>query len=136
MKRAAQLIGIILIVALGYDGWIFWSRWNEAKASERARSAQETELARKTLKVIGGPDLKINSFYVSPAAVQKGSPANICYGVVGAKQLRIEPPVAEVWPALNRCIQVAPSKNTAYKLIASNAEGKSVSESFVLQVVP
>jgi hypothetical protein len=56
--------------------------------------------------------------------------------VVGAKTVRLEPPVEEVWPALNRCLQVSPARDTEYRLIAQDATGHAVSESFVLRVLP
>jgi len=136
LRSLLPYLGIAIAIALLYDGWIFFSRWNTAKQEQQARADQEQTNARKTLKMVGGSGLKINSFYASPGAIQRGSTANICYGVVGAKTLKLEPPVEEVWPALNRCIQVKPSKNTEYKLIAEDAEGHSAAESFTLQVLP
>ncbi|MES1257783.1 MAG: hypothetical protein ABUS51_05115 [Acidobacteriota bacterium] len=136
LRRILPFLGIAIAIGLLYDGWIFYSRWSGARQAERDKMQQETVLARKTLKLLGGAALKINSFYCSPAAIPKGSRANICYGVVGAKTVRLEPPVEEVWPALNRCLQVSPARDTEYKLIAEDAAGHSVSESFVLRVHP
>ena len=136
LKKALPFLGIAIAIALIYDGWIFYSRWSAARADERARAEQETELARKTLKMLGGSELKINSFYGSPAALRKGTVANICYGVTGAARLRLEPPVEEVWPALNHCLQVKPSRDTEYRLTAEDSAGHSVSESFTLRVYP
>jgi hypothetical protein len=135
LKRIAPWLGLVIVAALLYDGYIFYSRWSEKQDVERQRAAQESAMAKKTLSMLGSGELKINSFYASPGAVHKGSPANICYGVMGAKTLRIDPPVEQVWPALNHCVQVHPEKSTEYKLIAEDAAGHSVTESFVLQVV-
>ena len=74
------------------------------------------------------------NFYASPSTIQPGSHATLCYGVNGAKTVRIEPPVEAVWPAVSRCLQVTPRKDTEYKLIAEDAAGHSVSRSFVLKV--
>lgn len=136
LRKVLPFLGIAIAIALLYDGYIFYSRWSAARETERQRAEQERTMARKTLQVLGGGELKINSFYASPGVIKKGSKADLCYGVVGAKTLRLEPPVQEVWPALNRCLQVTPVRNTEYKLIAEDAAGHSVSESFVLQVVP
>src|ERR1700716_23750 len=118
LRQVLPFLGIAIVIGLLYDGWIFYSRWSTAKTTERERDEQETALARKTLKVLGGSELKINSFYCSPAAIRKGSHANICYGGVGGTRVRLEPPVEDVWPALNRCLQVSPSKDTEYRLVA------------------
>jgi hypothetical protein len=54
--------------------------------------------------------------------------------VNGAKQVRLEPPVADVWPASTRCVQVTAHADTTYKLTAEDAAGHSVSQSLVLKV--
>jgi hypothetical protein len=135
MKRMAPYLGIVLAIALLYDGYVFYSRWSEKQDNQRRQQEQEAALARKTLDLLGGDSLKISSFYVSPGVIKRGSTANICYGVTGAKTLRIDPPVEQVWPALTHCLQVSPIKDTEYKLTAEDAGGHSVSESFVLRVV-
>ncbi len=40
----------------------------------------------------------------------------------------------EIWPALSHCLEVAPRKDTEYKLIAEDGAGHSVSQSLVLKV--
>ncbi len=129
-------LGVVIAIALVYDGWIFYSRWSAVRETARLSAEREQVMAQKTLRLVGGTELKINEFYSSPGAVQKGSTATICYGVVGAKKLKLEPPVEEVWPALSHCLQVKPSKTTEYKLTAEDAAGHSATESFTLQVLP
>jgi hypothetical protein len=127
--------GAALVAAAAiYDGSIFYSRWSRERDSERTQARQEGERARRTLEILGGSDLRIMNFYASPGVIRPGSHATICYGVNGAKKVRIEPPVEEVWPALSRCLQVAPRKDTEYKLIAEDAAGHSVSRSILLRV--
>jgi hypothetical protein len=41
-----------------------------------------------------------------------------------------------LWPALNRCLYVQPQRETRYTLTAEGADGKRVTESFVLKVAP
>jgi hypothetical protein len=48
--------------------------------------------------------------------------------------VRIEPPVENVYPALTRCVQVSPRRDTEYKLVAEDGAGHTVSQSFVLKV--
>ena len=136
LKGLLPWLAVVIGIALLYDGWIFYSRWSAERAVEQARADEEKRLAGKTLQLVGGSELKINSFYASPGVLKRGASADICYGVVGAKKLKLTPPVEEVWPALNRCIQVKPAKTTEYKLTAEDAGGHSVDAGFVLQVVP
>jgi len=124
----------MVIVGAIYDGSIFYSRWSRKRDSERIQAREEVEQARKTLETLGGNELRIMNFYASSGIIRPGSSATICYGVNGAKKVRIQPPLEEVWPALSHCLQVAPRKDTEYTLIAEDAAGHSVSQSLVLRV--
>lgn len=80
--------------------------------------------------------LKIIAFYASPGVVTEGESASICYGVMNARTVKLDPPVADVWPTFNRCIEVSPRRDTKYTLVASDAAGKQVSQSFEVRVAP
>jgi len=84
--------------------------------------------------MLGGGQLKILNFYASPATIRRGERASICYGVFGAKSVRIEPPVESLHPAVSYCWQVSPSRSTEYTLVAEDGSGHSVKQSFVLPV--
>ncbi len=79
---------------------------------------------------------KINHFYAGSAAVERGEPVSLCYGVENAASVRMEPPVEGVSPSPNRCVQITPSANANYKLIATGVDGKEVSEAVQVNVVP
>jgi hypothetical protein len=138
LRRLLPWFSAILVVIAIYDGSIFYSRWRRNQDSERAhtqaRASKETEQARKTFDMLGGSELHIINFYASASVVRPGMRATVCYGVVGAKAVRIEPPVEDVWPSLSRCFEVTPQKNTEYKLIAEDAAGHSVAQSLILRV--
>ena len=76
------------------------------------------------------------SFSAAPAVIQRGRPADLCYSVVNAKTLRMEPPDGDVYPALSHCLQVFPRKTTEYKLTAEDGEGHTATESFTIRVKP
>ena len=75
-------------------------------------------------------------FYATPGVLEEGEKASLCYGVAKAKLVRLEPAVEPLAPSLNRCIQVSPEQDTRYTLIAEGQDGRTVSESFVIQVQP
>jgi hypothetical protein len=50
--------------------------------------------------------------------------------------VRIEPPVDGVGVALNRCVQVAPRKDTKYTLFAEGRDGAVLSQSIVIRTHP
>jgi hypothetical protein len=79
--------------------------------------------------------MQLIMFYASPGVIERGDSASLCYGVAQAASVRIEPPVANVWPSLNRCFTVAPSADTTYRIILADAKGKEISESLTLRVV-
>jgi len=82
---------------------------------------------------LGGP-VKIVQFYAREGVVTEGGSTVICYGVLNAKTVRIDPAVADVWPSMNHCIDVHPARETRYTLTAESADGSRVSESFTVQV--
>jgi hypothetical protein len=131
-------ISVIVAAIALYDGSIFYSRWSRNQDSDRRQAQEqvkkEAEQAGKTFEILGGSELHIVNFYASPEVARPGVHATICYGVVGAKKVRLEPPVEEVWPALSHCIQVTPQRTTEYKLIAEDNAGHSVSQNLTLRV--
>jgi len=135
LRRALPLLSIGVLAAVTYDGWIFYSRWRSAREGEQARQAEETRRARQTIDLIGGTDFRIINFYAVPEAVRLGKQATLCYGVYGAKAVRMEPAVEDVRSGISNCVQVTPRKDTAYKLIAEDGAGHVASASLVVKVV-
>src|ERR1700682_3049147 len=123
IRRLLPFLSVGIFIALVVDGWIFYSRWARDRETERVRVEKEAQQARRTLDQMGGTDLKILNWYVSPATIQRGNEAHLCYSVVGAKTVRMEPAVKELYPALSHCIQVSPRSNTEYKLFAEDTAG-------------
>lgn len=77
---------------------------------------------------------KITQFYASPPVMPKGDKALLCYGVEGAKAVRVDPPVEKLAPALTRCFEVKPEKTTSYTLIAEDARGAAVKQTVEVTV--
>jgi hypothetical protein len=82
----------------------------------------------------GGTALKVLGFYATPAIVYRGEPATVCYGVVNAREVKLDPPVADVWPAFNRCFEVTPQQETTYTLTVTGKDGTTQMASFTLAV--
>lgn len=113
---------------------MFYARWRSGREAARTKAELEAAQQRKALDAIGGGGLKIVSFYAAPGIIERGAQTELCYGVVGAKTVKLDPPVDEVWPALGRCVKAAPRKNTEYRLIAEDEQGHSTSESLTVKV--
>jgi len=58
----------------------------------------------------------------------------MCYGVSNAVQVKIEPEVEPIKPALSHCLEVFPKKTTTYTLKADDAKGNSKSASLTIKV--
>jgi hypothetical protein len=123
---------VAVAAALLYLGWTFADRYRSNREFERAR----TRRMAPRLPPDYGSTVKILQFYASPAEPAKGERAILCYGVANAQTVRIEPEVEPVWPALSRCFNVAPQKDTRYTLTAEGADGQRATESFQIRVKP
>ena len=136
LRRILPYLTIAVIMAVAYDGWIFFSRWNDTRQAAKAEARQQAQDARHTLELLGGDQLKILDFYATPGAIRRGGHASICYGVNAAERVRIEPPVEQLHPAVSHCIEVSPLRDTDYKLIAEDHAGHAVTERLTIKVAP
>jgi len=134
VRRVLPFLTFLIVAAALYDGWVFYSRWDNARQAQHRRDEKEAEEARRTLELIG--HLKIDGFYAVPGVIGRGQPARLCYSVLDAKTVRIEPAVKELYPALSYCFEVSPRKSTEYKLFAEDGAGHSVTATTTLTVVP
>ena len=117
MRRRVMLAGLVTVLFL-------------ASCSESVAPAP----AKKEAPPRPDPP-KITQFYASPAHPRQGEKTLLCYGVENAKDVRLDPPVEEVWPALSRCFEVKPKGAAKYTLSASGPGG-SVSQSLSLTPAP
>jgi hypothetical protein len=136
LRRALPYLTVVIVIAVVYDGSIFYSRWRAARDGEKATASKEAEDARRIVDALGGDRLKILDFYASSGTVRRGQKATICYGVNAAESVHIDPPVEQLHPALSNCFQVAPGHDTEYKLTAADRAGHTLSQSLAIRVAP
>jgi hypothetical protein len=134
LRRILPFISIAVFAAVLYDGWIFYSRWRSIRDGQDAEKAEEARRAKESIDRIGGTTFRIINFYASPQSIHPGERVNLCYGVYGAKAVRIEPTIGDLHPAISDCRQVTPTKDTTYKLMAEDAEGHSVAQEIEVHV--
>lgn len=79
--------------------------------------------------------MQLIMFYASPGVIEKGDSTSLCYGVAQAAKVRLDPPVANMWPSLNRCFTVTPEADTTYRLVLEDAKGREMAESLTVRVV-
>jgi hypothetical protein len=134
LRRIWPLLTVVVLIGAAYDGWIFYGRWQWRQEAERARADAEVERARRTIEAMGGSGFQIRDFYAAPTLIHRGEPANICYSVSGAASLRLDPPVAEVYPAISHCIQASPRQDTEFKLTATDSAGHTATAKLAIRV--
>jgi len=122
MKALVRIMWVPVVISLLYLGWVFWQRHNEQTQTKPER-VERDPLAKY------GSTLKILQFYTSGGEIAAGQKALLCYGVVNATAVKLDPPVESVWPSVSRCFEVKPAKTTRYTLTADGAGGASASES-------
>jgi hypothetical protein len=125
MAKLVRWSWVLVVLAGLYSGWVLWQR-------HRAQASPPAPAAVDPLAKYGG-DVKILQFYTSTPAITKGSKALLCYSVINATGVRLDPPVERVWVSTNRCFEVVPEHTTRYTLTAEGGNHKTVSES--LEVV-
>src|SRR5882762_7096149 len=108
-----------LLLSVLYTGWVFWQRRTAGPASN-ARAQPDPVAAY-------GTKVKILHFYTATREIAQGGKADVCYSVVNATSLRLDPPVVRVWPALSRCFEVTPATSTRYTLTAEDTKHTAVS---------
>jgi hypothetical protein len=136
LRQLKGFLRVALTIAIAYVAWVFIGRYTHPPRRvvqiDEGKGAREAEWER----TYGGNSVKILQFYASESSATQGSKSLICYGVLNAKSVRIEPLRDVVSPSLNRCVEIAPTKDTRYTLTAEGNDGLTVSESFILGVKP
>jgi len=136
MRHLRLVFVFTTALAVSYLAWVFVSRSIGAGRWMRRGASADDPRTAEFSRLYGGADVKILQFYARDASIVEGTKSVICYGVLNAKSVRIEPAVDGVGPSLNRCVEVAAEKQTRFTLTAEGAAGQVISESFVLGVRP
>jgi hypothetical protein len=130
--------GVLAAIVIAYTAFVFWSRWQEnqdiAAKEKTAQAAAQREAAEKSVAVLGGSEFKIISFYATPGKIQRGDTVDMCYGVSNAKSVTLDPPAANVWPSVDRCLQVSPKKTTTYTFTADDGKGNTKTAQLTIEV--
>jgi len=121
--KIVKIMWVPVLLALLYSGWTIWERSRPIQGPQPAVAARDPY----------GTELKIMGFYAENAVLAPGEKTLLCYGVVHATTVAIEPPVGDVWPSLSRCLEIAPAKTTRYTLTAGDGR-KSISSVFEVAV--
>jgi hypothetical protein len=135
LERILPYTTVLLILAILYAGWTFYSRWRDAKNAEEQAAAKKAEENKKIVdQVFGSGEIKLLNFSISPIRLRRGETARMCYGVSNAVSVTISPHVEDTRPSYNHCLDIAPRNTTTYKLTAMDQAGRTETGSLTVTV--
>jgi hypothetical protein len=135
LKRFLPYTTVALIIAILYVGYTFYSR-HEADVQAQAQIDAKQEAARKQTvqAVFGDGEIRFTSFSINTRSLRSGQTAQLCFGVVNATSVKMDPPVEKLKPTYQHCFDISPKKTTTYTITAEDGKGHSKSESLELPV--
>jgi hypothetical protein len=124
-----------VVIALLYVAWTFYSRYSDNEQAARALAdKQQADRQRQVDLIFGSGEVKIVSYSVDKSVMARGESADLCYGVINATKVVIEPHVEDSKPSSYHCLTVAPQATTTYTITASNDHGQSKSLAVTVNV--
>ncbi len=126
-QRLTVGLAVAAVLVLVRLGWIYWERARPAPEPVRHQRAAGIPKELDTL------ELKILNFYTTGQPV-RGEPFFVCYGVINATSVKLEPPLAETPAVLSRCVEVTLHRETELTLRAYGRNGEEAAASFVIGV--
>jgi hypothetical protein len=126
---------VAIIIAALYVAWTFYSRYQSNKqAVERIEADREAARKRVVDQIYGSGEIRFTTFGADSGLLKRGEPTELCYGVVNAKSVRLDPPVEQIKPSYHHCLEITPKKTTTYTITADDGAGHTKSESLTIQV--
>jgi hypothetical protein len=135
LATLSRFASVGVIIAALYVGWTFYSRHaSDESAARDAAAKQEAARQKQAQLIFGSGEVKIVSYSVDKSALARGESADLCYGVINATKVTLDPPVEAAKPSAYHCLTVAPRATTTYTLTASNDHGQSKSLAVTVRV--
>jgi len=134
MRPVHIAIGIASLLAVANLAWTWLQQGDATRRMGHSRSSRQGRDPVPAAPQDGA--VRITAFYARSGEITDAEQNVICYGVENASAVRIEPPVASLEPAWNRCFSTEPKRNTRYTLFAIGSDGHSASASFAVRVRP
>ncbi len=128
MRRITIALWIVIAIELLHLSSTYLARRSPLQLQHPARAVESLRGHWSGVRIL--------AFYAREGQIRAGDRDLICYGVENARSVRMEPPVEELRPALTRCFEAAPLRNTRYELFAEGFDGGRTTEAFEIQVRP
>jgi hypothetical protein len=135
LQTASRIASFGILLAVLYVAWIFYSRHASDEQAAKDLAAKEDAKRQEQAKLIfGSGEVKIVSYSVDKASLKRGESADLCYGVINATKVKLDPPVEAAKPSAYHCLTIAPRATTTYTLTASNEQGQTKSLAVTVHV--
>ena len=120
-------------LAVAYAAWVFTGRLVERKHFQErvtAKPGSNPDFDR----YYAGKEVRILQLYAREGMVTSGKSTLLCYGVLNATAVQMDPALSGIYPAVNRCLEIAPTRTTTYTLRAEGPTGSPVTQSVTVKV--
>jgi hypothetical protein len=135
LKKILPYTTIALLFAIAYVGYTFYARHQSDVEAQAHIEAQQQAARKRTLDaVFGDGEIKFTSFSIDTQSLKRGETARLCYGVENATTVKMDPPIEQLKPTYQHCMDISPTKTTKYTITADDGKGHSKSESLELPV--
>ena len=126
---------VAVILAALYVAWTFWSRHQEAKAAVEAAEQKKVQAQKDVYDQISQHgELTFTTFEAADGVLKPGQTTQLCYGVVNAKTVELDPPVENIKPSFRHCLDISPKRTTTYTITADDGTGHTKSASLTVRV--
>lgn len=131
-----RIASVGIIVAALYVAWTFYSRRQSTQEAEQARVKKEEDHRKQVAnQIFGSGEIKFSTFSIGTSVLKRGEQTQLCYGVVNATSVKLDPaPDEQLKPSYRHCLEISPKATTTYTITASNDKGESKTESLTLKV--
>jgi hypothetical protein len=135
VRKIFPFTTVALLIAALYVGWTFYSRHESNRRAQEELGARQAAARKRVVdQYYGSGEIRIPTFLADNGVLKLGQSTHLCYGVVNAVSVKLDPPVEALKATYRHCIDIAPRKTTTYTLTAFNAAGKSKSVSLEVRV--
>jgi hypothetical protein len=135
LQTLSRFATVSILIALIYVGWTLYSRHASNENAVRDLAAKQDAARQHQAQLIfGSGEVKIVSYSVDRPTLARGESADLCYGVVNATKVTLDPAVEPVKPSAYHCMTIAPRATTVYTLTASGDRGEAKSLSVTVHV--
>ena len=135
MRKVLAYTWIAVAIAALYVAWVFYSRHERTvREQEELQKRKQDEAERANRMIFGSGEIQFTTFAAEPGVLRRGEKGELCYGVVNAVRVELDPPIEPAKPTYRHCVEISPRKTTTYTIKASDSKGNSKSASLTVQV--